>query len=381
MATGTYSATNTRRDPTYGTLPAALLRSPRVVRVPLALLLTKDLTPAAKFLWIRLRFDEMHPRRRSLRPDRLAKRTGLGRSTVYVVLKIAANAGWLRVSIDPKTGKKVWKTALPESSDRRTVDIPANLIRASHQVRPQEILCYGYLQTLPGFKRMAGEFKWAQVRQLSGLDLRTIKRAVRRLAELYWISMTPRKRIEPIFYRLQDADQAYQEEAERRVDQATTLKSVSIGEAYMREYLSLIVDTRGSEDGARPEFLVNPYTGERLELDRYYPVHKVAFEFNGRQHYQASKKYSRKQVEAQKRRDAVKRRICKEQGITLVVIHEQDLSLHGMIQKVGTLLPRRSLRGFRATIKRLDAQCSYYRKKATMSDRNATNDAGRNFKD
>lgn len=54
------------------------------------------------------------------------------------------------------------------------------------------------------------------------------------------------------------------------------------GEAIMREYLNVLVDSDEFPDNVRPGFLVNPYTGERMEFDRYYPPH-VALEFQGPQ--------------------------------------------------------------------------------------------------
>ena len=122
----------------------------------------------------------------------------------------------------------------------------------------------------------------------------------------------------------------------------------------MRSYLSLIADTNESEDGARPEFLVNPASGERLELDRYYPVHRVAFEFNGQQHYAATERFGGDVVAAQRQRDEVKKAICKQKGIELVVVHAEDLSLIGMLKKVRRLLPLRRLWGFKRTIRYLN---------------------------
>lgn len=330
-----------------------------MVPVPLALLLTKNLTPAGKLLWIRLRFDELHPRRRSHRPVRLAKRANLARSTVYEALKKAVEEGWLLKGRDRNTGQRMWKTTQPDKGDRRIVMIPAELIRASHVVRPQEILCYGYLQAMSKPWKTTGEFRWADIRRISGLDLRTIKRAIRRLAELHWVYLAPKNRRAPIFFRLTIADEAYKEEVERRLDRMDYT-----GEGLMRELLSLISSSQGCFDRIRPRFLVNSYSGERLELDRFYPVEKVAFEFNGTQHYAASADFSRKEVEQQRKRDAEKRRICKSKDITLVVVRAEDLSLRTMLEKVRGLLPTRTLRGFKQTIRYLRACCEGYRAKA-----------------
>jgi len=333
----------------------------RAIEVPLSLLLARDLTPAAKLLWIRLRFDALHPRRRSCHPRQLAKRTCLSRSTVYEVLRRASAAGWLVPQRDRTTGKARWRAACPVRDVSAVVRIPVDLIRAAHALRPQEILCYGFLQATPGFSASTrtGTFKWAELHEMTGLHLRTVKRAVRALAEARWIAMAQENRRARIWFRLQFADEAYREEVKRTLEQAEYR-----GEALMRSFLSIITDTRECEDGARPEFLVNPASGERMELDRYYPVHKVAFEFNGRQHYAPTGRFSRRDVAAQRKRDRLKRRICEERGVKLIVVHAEDLSFSRMLELVGALLPRRALRGFRRTIKFLD-QCGLrYRKAA-----------------
>jgi len=84
----------------------------------------------------------------------------------------------------------------------------------------------------------------------------------------------------------------------------------------------------------------------------------VAFEFNGKQHYEAGGRFTKEEVAAQKKRDELKRQICRQQGIRLVVVHAEDLTLKGMLKKleeVGDLLPRRSLRLYKRTIRYLDA--------------------------
>lgn len=324
----------------------------RWVDVPLSLMLSSDLTPAAKFLWIRMRFDEMRWGQWSHRPRQLVKRTKLARSTVYEAFRQGESTGWLLTRTHPSTGKRRWTTAWPAREARKaqkTVRIPVSLIRAAHILRPQAILLYGVLQALPTFRGRTGYFKWAELRELTGLDLRTIKRAARALVDARWLSVAQKHRRAPLFFRLQHADEAYKEEARHFLENADY-----VGEALMRSFLSLIVDTQECEDGARPGFLVNPATGERMELDRYYPVHRVAFEFNGQQHYVATGRFTKQDVAAQKKRDRLKQRICKERGVRLIVVHAEDLSLNGILMKVGSLLPRRLLRGFKETIRYLN---------------------------
>ena len=344
---------------------AALFRlKVKWILIPIELLVSDDLTPAAKFLWIRLRLDEKHRRPRPQASRKLAKRTGLARSTIMLALKKAAATGWLVPSRHPH-GKGIrWKTACPVEP-AGFVRIPVDLIRDWERVRPQEVLCYGFLQLLPSFNGLTGYFKWAELRQLTGLHLRTLKRAVRALAANYWIGMQQKNRLSPIWYRLQHADEARMNEVQRRLDDRLNRPGGNhIGEAIMHEALALIVATDVCQEGARPEFLRNPATGERMELDRYYPNDRVAFEFNGRQHYAATERFSKDKVMAQRKRDAVKRQICKKYGIKLVVVRAEDLTFVQMLRKVGDLLPRGSLRIFGRTIQYLNKRAVGYQQAA-----------------
>jgi len=323
----------------------------QAIDVPLALLLTKDLTPAAKFLWTRLRFDEIDARirtskrRRPHAPAKLAKRTVLARSTIYQALKRATTTGWL---VPEQSGGQGWRTACPVSPGP-SVKIRVDLIRSSHALRPQAILCYGLLQAVPSFNGRAGNFKWAELSRLAGLHLKTVKRAVQELVDARWIYVVQRNRVSPVEFFLQDADQAQKEAVQRDLENADFK-----GEGIMRSILSLIADGKECHDGSKPDFLVNPSTGNKLEFDRYYPFENVAFEFNGPQHYRPTGRFTKREVTAQRKRDAVKRKICKDKEVALVVVHGDDLSIPKMLKKIGDLLPRRALRGLKKTIRFLN---------------------------
>ena len=74
----------------------------------------------------------------------------------------------------------------------------------------------------------------------------------------------------------------------------------------------------------RPDFLRNPVTGGRfnLELDCYEPSLKLAVEYNGAQHYKYIP-YFHKNKEAflnQKYRDEMKQRMCRENNVNLIEV-------------------------------------------------------------
>jgi len=96
----------------------------------------------------------------------------------------------------------------------------------------------------------------------------------------------------------------------------------SKGEIECRNVLENIFKT--SFEKARPGFLNNPVTGgiHNLELDCYNPKLKLAVEYNGIQHYNFTP-YFHKNKESftnQKYRDELKRRMCKDNMITLIEV-------------------------------------------------------------
>jgi len=72
----------------------------------------------------------------------------------------------------------------------------------------------------------------------------------------------------------------------------------------------------------RPDFIVNDKTGKKLELDGYNEKLKLAFEYQGQQHYNFSPYFHKSEEDFLKQnyRDKLKKEICEQQGITLIEI-------------------------------------------------------------
>ena len=71
-----------------------------------------------------------------------------------------------------------------------------------------------------------------------------------------------------------------------------------------------------------PKWLINPLTKSKMHLDGYNWKLKLAFEYNGSQHYSYSE-YFHKDYQTflnQQQRDIYKKKLCKERRITLIVI-------------------------------------------------------------
>ena len=148
--------------------------------------------------------------------------------------------------------------------------------------------------------------------------------------------------------------------ARRRIDRADNK-----GEAFMREWLNLTVDSDQYTDNARPGFLRNPATGEPLEYDRWYWAARGAFEFNGPQHYGPTDAFpDPDQARLTITRDYIKKAISQEQGIHLVTILPQDLSLERIQEKVRNLLPLKDVRHDDPVLMYLTATSRSYMRKA-----------------
>lgn len=294
-----------------------------VVQAPASLLLDPELTASAKLVWMICR---LHG---PLGPAQLQAHSGLSRPTILTGLARLAATGW-----------RVAPSADPEQGPRGA--IPADLL-ADRRVGAQGRVLYGILQVIPAFRNQTGQFSYAELSTLTHANPKTLKRAVRDLADTGWLKVAQANQNAPVRFSIRNPVTARREgEVERarlRLDEAPYL-----GEALMREYLSLLIDSDDFEDDAAPGFLVNPLTDERMELDRFYPP-AVAFEFNGPQHYGATGRFSAEDAARQRGRDYMKLGICVEKGITLLIIHPEDLTLESMRQRIGPLLPMRDLAG------------------------------------
>jgi len=79
------------------------------------------------------------------------------------------------------------------------------------------------------------------------------------------------------------------------------------------------------------------FKGWALELDIYIPALKLAFEYNGIQHYEWIKFFhkTKKDFEYQQYKDRVKKKLSRMNGITLIIIkYDEDLSEQLVLTKL-----------------------------------------------
>lgn len=99
------------------------------------------------------------------------------------------------------------------------------------------------------------------------------------------------------------------------------LCSGSVGERITRRYFECLFGQ--SFQKIRPDWLINKQ-GNKLELDGYCIDFKIAFEYQGSQHYRIIKPYTKNEAELNviKERDKFKIEKCKENNIKLIIIDE-----------------------------------------------------------
>ena len=136
-------------------------------------------------------------------------------------------------------------------------------------------LLYGQLQGVPDFAQPGGSFTYAALSQLTGSSVDTLRRAVAELVAAGWLTITQEDRKSPLGFTLRNPVstrlRARISSLRRRLRSAQHR-----GEALLRELLNVLVATHDYRDNASPDFPLNPYTGELMELDRYYPTDGVA---------------------------------------------------------------------------------------------------------
>lgn len=384
MGEGTPGGANTQYQDFSGGDP--MIR----VKVPVGLLLDRALTASAKVVWMALSLFEVEGDGARPAVTQLASFTGLSRPTVRKALADLGAARWYQ---SPQTQGSLMNTADPSSTAnspdsartssldssgastqvsnqayaqsgdnqltiQRFAAIPKQLLE-DDALNPQAIVMYGVLQATPEYHRRSGRVTHKLLAELTGRQVKVIRRSVNQLIQRGWLQVIRKNRLHPFAFTVRnpvhEECMAELDMVKRRLKRAEFL-----GEALMKEFLTLIVDSKEFEDNASPGYLVNPFTGERMELDRYYPG-RVAFEFNGPQHYRTTDFATAQEVEKQRARDRIKAGICEDHGIPLVVIRAEDLTLQTMVEKVRPYLPLRNLRNSEPLVRYLEMRSKQYR--------------------
>ncbi len=190
--------------------------------------------------------------------------------------------------------------------------------------------------------------------RVSGLSRESVRGHCRALAEAGWVIVAAKHGRKTI---VATAPRPTQEALASRLKD-DRWESAYAGEFLMKAWLDLLIDSDDFVDNSRPSFLAHPVSGQLLEYDRYYRE-GVAFEYNGRQHYETTPQFPDEAgLQDVQVRDHIKSSLSHRNGVVLVVITEDDLTLDRMRDSIPDTLP----------VREIDEKGPYARMLANLSD-------------
>lgn len=223
-------------------------------------------------------------------------------------------------------------------------------------------LLYGQLQGVPNFDNQVGSFTYGTLSRLTGTSVYPLRRAVAELVAAGWLMIAQANRKSPLSFTLRDPVST-RLRARISAIRRKVRKARHRGETLLREFLNVLIALDDYEDNASPDLLLNPYTRELMELDRYYPTAGVAVEYNGDQHYEETDLATFEETVKQVGRDAMKGFICRARGIELAIIQPEVLSLKSIDHKIPGRLPRRDLEGMEPLLAALEEMAAEHRER------------------
>ncbi len=310
--------------------------------VPLKVLNSTTHTISTRLIWLLLGLRSSG----GLTDSRLRKLSGLDRKTIA-----AARATLAQAPLAP-----CFRRPHPSCAA-----IPMALLTAA-EISACARLLYGQLQGIPDFGNQVGSFSYSTLSRLTGTSVDPLKRAVAELVAAGWLTITQASRKTSLSFTLRNPVST-RLRARIAVIRRTVRKAQHRGEALLREFLNLLVALDDYADNASPDWLLNPYTRELMELDRYYPSAGVAVEYNGDQHYEETDLATFEETVKQVGRDAMKAFICRARGIDLVIIRPEDLKLESIDSKIPGCLPRRDLEGMEPLVAALEEMAAEHRER------------------
>lgn len=330
----------------------------RKVLVPREFLLDPDLPPAAKLVWALLQVSQ-----KDQRITTLHQLSGLNRRTIRRALAILAATDRSTSQAGPLQPQPPG-TSDPLSLPPPRVALPAALL-FDKRLGIMDKLTFGFLQLAPGLQNKSGTTEIRRLAALIPAHPATVRNALASLHRTGWVEVSQKHKFAPVRFNLANpVAQSHDDLLQRVVE---SLPPKPSGEALMRAYLTVLVDRDDYEENATPAFLVNPYTDQKLEFDRFYPPN-VAFEYQGPQHFGPTDIYpDPSEAARQQWRDDVKLAICLRRGITLIELTHSDLTFDTMRRRINGLLPLRDLEGREAVLAFLKQESRAYHRRVKRS--------------
>jgi hypothetical protein len=319
---------------------------------PVSILLAHQLSPAARLVLFALHADaNLETYVQSTR--RLSLRTGLSKYAVRYALHKLVSSGWYA---DPNKEKS--RTAVRPLPHPRVV-LPGDLL-ADTAIPPYAKVVYGLLISSPGYEHPKGTFTFASLSSQLQVSTDAVISAVSELEKSGWVVLDEgQPQDEPIAFSVCTPDVHFDMTELEHVKRRLSATQIN-GKSLMWEYLTLIVDSVEFCDDSGMSFLLNPFDGELMTLNRYYYNHKVAFEFRTPRPRSREVYITDNWITKEEAYLFLKRGMCELKGVPLIEIELQDLNVESMQKKVGDLLPQRDLKDRGPVIKYLETKTRSY---------------------
>lgn len=279
-------------------------------------------------------------------------------------LRQLVDGGWVSTRRQPGPYPSVYILHAPNGrvASKELVRVPAGLILHRH-LSPATKCLYTVIAVHGRGGSTGFMIDQAELAQMVGLGSSgTVRSLVDQLRRTGWIDVS-RTRLRTHIYKPLDPHLALRQSVLRFIEARLT-RQPHKGEALMKEMLTVLIADDRFEDNARPGFLVNPLTEERLEFDRWYVAANVAFEFNGPQHYGTTGVYSDPdELRRQRARDLMKAAIAQHEGIRLITVQPTNLTFDWLKKEASGHLPLRALRLEDPIVRYLDAFSRAYVRK------------------
>lgn len=224
--------------------------------VPLGLLATHQLSTTAKIIWIVLYQDAPMAPERLFSPIRLSKRTGLTQKVIQHSLERIQASRWGAIIRDPNDWCEQTWNEMPK------VYMPERLV-TNRMIHLEARVLFGILQGTPGFRHNKGCFTYAGLGNLMRHEPEVVATYIRQLKSAGWLELTRPIYGRKIYFTIRDptytAHQHILRRVQRRVRRAPLRNAL-----LMQEYLSLIVDSDGTEVDHAPESSVDSNTDANM---------------------------------------------------------------------------------------------------------------------
>lgn len=321
---------------------------PTLVAIPLSALLSPDLTPATKLVWMSQQIEPGMETRELQSPSRIQREIGICRPTARKALR-RLTAGWRpRVPLDVRGLKYT------------VVDVNLDLIRDKSVPGIARVL-YPILRALTQRKRTAVLSSYADIARITHLQPRTVRLAIRALVNAGWLAISQVHQRATIRFSFPNPKAVSQKAEVRRAKQRLE-KSKFRGETLALLWCDALVADANYRDDHFPKSLTNPETNQSLQADRYYVGRNVAIEFDGPQHDGPTPLFSETETKRQIARDKLKREICRRQRIPLITLRPEDLTFQRLQAMLGSVLPLLDLTGEEPVIGYLERESAEYLK-------------------